>query len=221
MSYNINDEKKIEKAVLKTDDANNIEQTLYQVDGVDDGLIKQGMSAYTPSNDLTTKDKETVNAQNSYKDATSQPMISDSTMNKMNSSFVKPSAVTEADVWLSNQLQKIQSGKTSYSDDVRNMMDKILNREKFSYDVDKDPLFQQALASAMNSGKTAMQDTIGQASALTGGYGSTYATSVGNQAYNSYIEDAYDNLPEYYQMARESYHMEGDEMYRKLGMYTD
>jgi hypothetical protein len=48
----------------------------------------------------------------------------------------------------------------------------------------------------MNSGKSAMQDTIGQASALTGGYGSTYATSAGNQAYNAFIEDAYNNLPE-------------------------
>ena len=50
---------------------------------------------------------------------------------------------------------------------------------------------------------------------------STYATSAGNQAYNSFIEDAYNNLPEYYQMAMEAYQMEGDEMYRQLGMYTD
>jgi hypothetical protein len=66
-----------------------------------------------------------------------------------------------------------------------------------------------------------MQDTIGQASALTGGYGSTYATTAGNQAYNSFIQDAYNNLPEYYQMALEAYQMEGDEMYRQLGMLTD
>ena len=101
------------------------------------------------------------------------------------------------------------------------MLDKIMNREKFSYDVDNDPLFQQALASAMNSGKQAMQDTIGQASALTGGYGSTYATSAGNQAYNSFIEDAYDNLPQYYQMAMQAYQMEGDEMYRQFGMVSE
>ena len=66
-----------------------------------------------------------------------------------------------------------------------------------------------------------MQDTIGQASALTGGYGSTYATSAGNQAYNSFIEDAYDNLPQYYQMALEAYQMEGDELYRKYSMFSE
>jgi hypothetical protein len=100
-------------------------------------------------------------------------------------------------------------------------MAQIQGREDFSYDVSKDTLFQQSLASAMASGKTAMQDTIGQASALTGGYGSTYATSAGNQAYNGYIQDAYANLPEYYQMALEAYQMEGQEMYDQLGMLTN
>jgi hypothetical protein len=73
----------------------------------------------------------------------------------------------------------------------------------------------------MNSGKQAMQDTIGQASALTGGYGSTYATTAGNQAYNAFIEDAYDNLPQYYEMALQAYQMEGEEMYRQFGMVSE
>ena len=150
-----------------------------------------------------------------------EEIISSDVKDKMNSSFEVPNTVTKADKYLSSQLQKIQSGRTSYTDQVQEMMDKIMNRDKFSYDVDNDPLFQQALASAMNSGKQAMQDTIGQASALTGGYGSTYATSAGNQAYNSFIEDAYDNLPQYYQMALEAYQMEGDEMYRQFGVVSE
>ncbi len=148
-------------------------------------------------------------------------IISDDVMSALGSQFVVPEAVTEADAYLSQQLEKIQSGKTTYSDQVRDMMDKIMNRDKFSYDVDNDQLFQQALASAMNSGKQAMQDTIGQASALTGGYGSTYATTAANQTYNAFIEDAYDNLPQYYQMAMEAYQMEGDEMYRQFGMLSE
>ena len=150
-----------------------------------------------------------------------EEIISSDVKDKMNSSFEVPNTVTKADKYLSSQLQKIQSGRTSYTDQVQEMMDKIMNRDKFSYDVDNDPLFQQALASAMNSGKQAMQDTIGQASALTGGYGSTYATSAGNQAYNSFIEDAYDNLPQYYQMALEAYQMEGEEMYRQFGVVSE
>lgn len=153
--------------------------------------------------------------------ASKDKIINNVTWNEINSSFSTPSAVKEADRYLAQQLQKIQSGRTSYSDKVEAMMDKIANREEFTYDVDNDTLFQQALASAMKSGKQAMQDTIGQASALTGGYGSTYATSAGNQVYNAFIEDAYDNLPEYYKMAMDKYQMEGEELYRQLGMYND
>ena len=190
--------------------------------GVDEETWSNTQTPYEKSQELQNREKNTQNTYSNLESLTTKDsIISDQTKKNLNSSFVVPSAVTEADTYLAQQLEKIQSGKTSFSDDVRAMMDKITNREKFSYDVDTDPLFQQALASAMNSGKQAMQDTIGQASALTGGYGSTYATTAGNQSYNAFIEDAYNNLPQYYQMAMEAYQMEGDELYRQLGMYTD
>ena len=215
------DELKYEKAVLNKDDSNNLEKASYIPNGVSEDIYNQYNTKYSASENLTNKDKESSSAANNYKNVANGQMISSTTQKNLNAQFNVPSAVAEADAWLSNQLQKIQSGRTSYTDDVQNTMDKILNREKFSYDVDTDPLFQQALASAMNSGKQAMQDTIGQASALTGGYGSTYATSVGNQAYNSYVEGAYDDIAQYYQMALNQYQMEGDELYRQLGMFTD
>ena len=188
--------------------------------GVNASTYNQYNQGFNQSEESKNKDAESNNAAANFKNTANGQMISDSTKSSLYSQFVVPSEVTAADTYLRDQLAKIQSGKTSYSDDVQGIMDKIANREKFSYDVDTDPLFQQALASAMNSGKTAMQDTIGQASALTGGYGSTYATTAGNQAYNSFIEDAYDNLPQYYQMALEAYQMEGDELYRQLDMYN-
>ena len=150
--------------------------------------------------------------------ASKESILSSGVIKGLEKEFEVPNEVTQADVYLTQQLEKIQSGKTSYTDQVKEMMNKIMNREDFTYDVNTDPLFQQALSSAMNSGKQAMQDTIGQASALTGGYGSTYATTAGNQAYNSYIEDAYDNLPQYYQMALDAYNAEGEEMYQQFSM---
>lgn len=147
--------------------------------------------------------------------------VDNATMASMTNQWQEPKSVTDAFAYTNQLLEKMSSGRTSYTDQIKDLMGKIQNRDKFSYDVDNDPLFQQALASAMGSGKTAMQDTIGQASALTGGYGSTYATTAGNQAYNSFIQDAYNNLPEYYNMALEAYQMEGDEMYRQLGMLSD
>ena len=191
--------------------------------GVDDATYnKMQNTSFNASSAVQGATQVTADALHKVNKLTNtDSIITDSTRNAMNGSFRIPGEVKAADRYLAEQLQKIQSGKTSYSDQLQEMMDKIMNRDKFSYDVDQDPLFQQALASAMNSGKQAMQDTIGQASALTGGYGSTYATTAGNQAYNAFIEDAYDNLPQYYQMALEAYQMEGDEMYRQYGMLSD
>jgi hypothetical protein len=116
------------------------------------------------------------------------------------------------------QSQIEQGSPHTHADTLNKLMNDFLNREDFEYDVDKDQMFQQALASAMNSGKSAMQDTMGQAAALTGGYGSTYATTAGNQAYNAFIEDAYNNLPEYYNMALAAYEAEGQQMLQQYNM---
>ena len=196
--------------------------TVKIVNGVDENTAKTANSSFVQSSNSTSADATANKALSNLGNViNSSAIISNKTWQAMNTQFVKPSAVLEADEYIASQLEKIQSGKTSYTDQLKDMMSQIQNREKFSYDVDTDPLFQQALASAMNSGKTAMQDTIGQASALTGGYGSTYATTAGNQAYNSFIEDAYNNLPQYYQMAMEAYQMEGEELYRQYGMLVD
>ena len=213
-------DKKVEENTSKT--GKKVEENTSKIKGSTEELDAKRNQTFTVSDSVNdaktdmTSGKETLNTL-----VNKENIIDPSIMSSLNSSFSTPSAVKEADAYLSNQLKLIQSGKTSYTDDLQAIMDKIMSREKFSYDVDTDPLFQQALASAMNSGKQAMTDTIGQASALTGGYGSTYATSAGNQAYNAFIEDAYNNLPQYYQMALEAYQMEGDEMYRQFGMVSE
>ena len=206
----------------KDDSATDTTAKRNTLNGVDDETTKKMLEEFSPSSEVSERDAKSEAALGNLESLTGKnDIIRNSTWNDINSSFVVPSAVKEADAYLSNQLEKIQSGRTSYTSQVEEMMDKIMNREKFSYDVDSDTLFQQALASAMKSGKQAMQDTIGQASALTGGYGSTYATAAGNQAYNAFIEDAYDNLPQYYQMAMEAYQMEGDELYRQFGVVSE
>lgn len=196
--------------------------TTTKINGVNQSTYDKATADFKTS-DNTNKLQTTANdyADKYYELANKENIIDQKYWDAMNKEFVMPEAVTQADAFLSGQLEKIQSGKTSYTDQINDLMNKYMNREEFEYDVDNDVLFQQALASAMNSGKSAMQDTIGQASALTGGYGSTYATSAGNQAYNSFIEDAYNNLPQYYQMALEAYQMEGQEMLNQLGVLND
>jgi hypothetical protein len=194
-------------------------KTTPDIKGTDKSLVETATSSFKGSNELKglETDKDTYKG-NALDFLSNTNIIDQSVYDKLGEEWVVPDEVTQADAWLKEQLGKIQGGKTSWSDQYNSALNDYLNRDKFEYDVDKDQLFQQALASAMNSGKTAMQDTIGQASALTGGYGSTYATSAGNQAYNKFIEDAYNNLPEYYQMAMEAYQMEGQEMLNRVNM---
>ena len=89
-----------------------------------------------------------------------------------------------------------------------------LNREDFQYDLNGDALYQQYKDRYMDLGKKAMQDTMGQASALTGGYGSSYAQNVGQQAYNSYMQQLGDVVPELYKLAYDRYQDRGDQLYK-------
>ena len=82
------------------------------------------------------------------------------------------------------------------------------NREAFKYDINEDQLFQQAKEQYMQMGKTAMADTIGQASAMTGGYGNSYAVTAGAQAYNAHIQQLNNSIGDYYSMALNAYNSE-------------
>lgn len=86
------------------------------------------------------------------------------------------------------------------------------NRDAFSYDVNGDALYQQYKDKYINQGRLAMADTIGQASAMTGGYGSSYATTAGSQAYQSHLQNLNDIVPQLYQMAYDRYTQEGQDL---------
>lgn len=101
------------------------------------------------------------------------------------------------------------------------LMNKILNREDFSYDFNTDALYQQYKDKYIKQGKMAMQDTIGQASAMTGGYGNSYAVTAGSQAYQQHLENLNDVIPELYQMAYDRYNQKGQEMLNQYGLLSD
>ena len=101
------------------------------------------------------------------------------------------------------------------------LMNSIMNRDKFSYDLNGDALYQQYKDKYVQQGKMAMADTMGQAAAMTGGYGNSYAQSVGQQAYQAQLDNLNDIVPELYQMALDRYNMEGQELYNQYGMVMD
>ena len=88
-------------------------------------------------------------------------------------------------------------------------MDKILNREAFSYDLNGDALYRQYKDRAVKNGRLAMMDTMGQAAAMTGGYGSSYAQSAGQQAYQKQMDTLTDQAAQLYDRARQDYDRKG------------
>lgn len=109
----------------------------------------------------------------------------------------------------------------TYDGQLKDLYDKIVNREKFSYDIAGDPLYQQYKDQYTLQGKMAMMDTMGQAAGLTGGYGSSYGQAVGQQQYNAYLQKLTDVIPELYQQAYAQYQDEGNALSKQYGMLGD
>ena len=96
----------------------------------------------------------------------------------------------------------------------------ILNRKDFQYDVNADVLYNQYKDRYVNLGKQAMQDTMGQAAALTGGYGSSFSQLAGQQAYHGYLQGLTDKIPELYQIALDRYNQQGQDLYNQYGLLS-
>lgn len=122
-------------------------------------------------------------------------------------------------------LQQAQANKPTYAgtydSQVEDFYNQIVNREKFSYDLNSDMLYNQYKDQYVNLGQMAMKDTMGQAAALTGGYGSSYSQSVGQQAYNAYLQQLNDVVPELYGMALDQYNAEGDQLAQNYALAAD
>ena len=110
---------------------------------------------------------------------------------------------------------------SQWQSQINDMIDRILNREKFTYDVNSDALYQQYKDQYSALGKLAMQDTMGQAAAMTGGYGNSYAATAGNQAYQQYLSQLNEVVPELYGIALDKYNQEGQELYNQYGLLSD
>ena len=101
---------------------------------------------------------------------------------------------------------------------LETLKDDIANYGEFSYDVNSDALYQQYVDQYTRLGKLASQDVMGQAAAMTGGFGNSYAATVGNQAYQSYLQQINDKVPELYQLALDRYKMGKQDLYDQYGL---
>ena len=127
----------------------------------------------------------------------------------------------QAQLQLRSQMAQPGGYRSQWQTQLDDTMNRIMNREKFTYDLNGDALWKTYKDQYMTGGKMAMMDTMGQAAALTGGYGNSYAQGVGQQAYQGYMQGLTDKIPELYQLAMDQYDREGNAMLQQYGLLQD
>lgn len=115
--------------------------------------------------------------------------------------------------------------RPTYSDNglserIDQMLNEVLNRDAFSYNVETDPLYQQYKTQYQREGSRAMNDALAAAASGAGGMNS-YAMTAANQANNYYNAQLTDKIPELYQLAYEMYLKDIDQQVRDLGLLQD
>lgn len=136
--------------------------------------------------------------------------------------YQQSDSVTKAqDQLLQHQQNKPGDYSSKWKQTMDDLITKYQSRGPFQYDINADAMYQQMLDRYVGQGQQAMMDTMGQAAAMTGGYGNSYAQTVGQQTYQNYLQGAYDMMPQFYQMALDKYQMEGDDILSQYGLLSD
>lgn len=120
-------------------------------------------------------------------------------------------------------LQNVVNGKpgdyqSQYKGQLESLYNQVMNRDPFSFNLNGDALYNQYKDQYTQLGQQAMMDTMGQAAAMTGGYGNSYAQTAGQQAYQGYLTQLNNIVPELYQMAYDRYNQEGTNLQNKLSL---
>jgi protein tolA len=110
--------------------------------------------------------------------------------------------------------------QSRFEEKLQELYDQIAGREAFDYDPEEDEAYRRYAKLYAARGAAAMEDTLGKAASLTGGYGSSYAQSAGQQAYNGYLQELAALVPELRQAALAEYRQEGQALADQYSMLS-
>ena len=112
--------------------------------------------------------------------------VSDETYNKLHKleqGYV-PSDEAKAAQEMRRSMEALQPGeyKSSFEDELSQLYEQIAQRKPFAYDPQTDAQYRNYAYQYARKGRDAMEDTMGAAAGLTGGYASSYAQTASQQA---------------------------------------
>lgn len=95
---------------------------------------------------------------------------------------------------------------------------KYLNRDKFNYDINTDAMYAMYRDQFEKNAKIAQREAQARAAGATGGYGSTYASAMGNMAYSAEMDKLNDKVGELYENAYDRYLQDGQELLNQAAL---
>lgn len=95
--------------------------------------------------------------------------------------------------------------ENTFAQQQQDLLDRILNREDFSWSKETDPQWSSYKKSYLREGDRATANALAQASAASGGRPSSYAVNAATQAGDYYATKLNDVIPTLYQQAYERY----------------
>lgn len=111
---------------------------------------------------------------------------------------------------------------SKYQAQIDDLLNKIYGDKGFSYtaeDLQNDDLYKMYAQQYQQSASRAMRDTMGQAQAASGGYGSTYAQQVGQQAYDQTMSGLNDKVLDFRDRAYQTYLNNQSNRYNQLNAF--
>jgi len=128
-------------------------------------------------------------------------------------------AVIDAENALASaQNAKPQGYASKYGEQLESILQQIQNPDAFKWDFNGDELFKMYADEYTQRGRQASMDAMGQAAALTGGYGNSYAQQVGNQAYDQYLTELYNRGFDLRDRAYEMWKDKQDNLYNQYSL---
>lgn len=100
---------------------------------------------------------------------------------------------------------------------IENLSQQYADRS-FEYDPNTDKAYQDYANMMRESGAKAMADTMGKATAASGGYDNSYAVTAGQQVYNDFAREIGAAQDDFYNQALARFETEGNILLNKLSM---
>ena len=118
------------------------------------------------------------------------------------------------------QEKRPASYNNSYSDEINGLLSDLLGMD-FSYDPENDLAYKLIRDENRKAARLAMEDTLGKATAMTGGYSNTYAQGAAQQAYAGELSKAADYIPELYEAAYGRFSDDRDSLSDSIKLLSD